>query len=220
MLARLFFDVASWYTVGIEHNLAAAHFGLAGSAILFNETCFLQQNGVSQPLMSLLVSNIDGNVAADLIQQLAITQVLGKLHHVPSASKYDISPIVPGFLDRGRNDFLDELIHTVCPVHNRSYSLDSIAQRIVGVAVAAAGHDESLACVVYYLGLAFLNEGLGSSLVAYIDVLAVFHGKGFYYLVAFSGENLAIDHEVGTIIALAAGKHTHASDNTHHCDAR
>lgn len=78
----------------------------------------------------------------------------------------------------------------------------------------------SLASVVYHLGLALLDQGFGTSLVAYIDILAVLHGKGFHHLIAFGGKNLAIHHKVGTGITLAAGKRTHADDDGHHYDAR
>ena len=72
------------------------------------------------------------------------------------------------------------------------------------MSVAAAGHYKSLACVVYHLCLAFLHVGFGTSLVAYVDVLAVLHGKGFDDLVVLGRENFAIDHKVGTRFALAA----------------
>ena len=68
------------------------------------------------------------------------------------------------------------------------------------VGVAASGHHKALAGVVHHLGLAIFNIGFGASLVAYIDVLAVCHGKGFYNLVAFGSEDLTIDHKVGTIL--------------------
>ena len=67
----------------------------------------------------------------------------------------------------------------------------------MGMAVAAARHHESLADVVHHLGLTFLYIGCGTCLVAYIDVLAIFHGEGFHYLIVFGSENLAIDHKVG-----------------------
>ena len=170
--------------------------------------------------MTFLVREVDGYVAADGIQLLAGRHVLLEDEPVPAEAIDSLRTGVPCLLDGSRYDFREELFRVILVADYRSCCLDGDTRGIMGMSVAAAGHDESLACVVYYLGLAFLNEGLGASLVAYIDVLAVFHGKGFYYLVAFSGENLAIDHEVGTIIALATGKHTHASDNTHHCDAR
>ena len=34
----------------------------------------------------------------------------------------------------------------------------------------------------HHLSLAFLNKSLGTFLIAYIDVLAVFHCECFYYL--------------------------------------
>ena len=49
--------------------------------------------------------------------------------------------------------------------------------------VATARHHKPLAGIVHHLGLAFFDIGLGTRLVAYIDVLAVLHGKGFHNLV-------------------------------------
>jgi len=45
------------------------------------------------------------------------------------------------------------------------------------------------------------------------------HLSVFCHLTALCSEYLAIDHKVGTVITLAASKHTHAYDYTHHCDA-
>ena len=70
----------------------------------------------------------------------------------------------------------------------------------MGVAVTAAGHHKTLACIIDHFGLTCLNIGLSTFLVAYINVLAVFHRKGFNDLIVFGSENLAIDHEVGTFI--------------------
>ena len=66
--ASLFLHVASRYAVSIQHNFTAAHFRLAGRTVLFDETCLLQQDGVGKTLVSFLVSEIDGDVTADLIQ--------------------------------------------------------------------------------------------------------------------------------------------------------
>ncbi len=86
------------------------------------------------------------------------------------------------------------------------------------VAIAATGHHKTLVAVVYHLSLALFYEGPGSRLIAYIDILAVLHCKGFYNLIAIGGENLAIDYKVGTAILFATGLHTHADDCTHNSD--
>ena len=155
--------------------------------------------------MAFLIKKVDGDITAHLIQQLAIAQVFGELHHLPATAENEIDSCVLCLLDSSRNDLLDELVHISLPAHDCSYALDGIAKRIVRVTIAATGHDESLAGVVYHLGLALLNIGFGSSLVAYIDILAVLHSEGFNNLISLRSENLAIDHKVGTIVVFAAG---------------
>ena len=86
--------------------------------------------------------------------------------------------------------------------------------------IAATGHDESLTSVVHHLGFAFLYKGFGSRLVTNIDILTVLHSEGFNNLIALGGVNLAIDHEVGTFITLAADEQPHTKDDTHHYDER
>ena len=65
------------------------------------------------------------------------------------------------------------------------------------VTVAAAGHLKALVGVVHYFGLACLNKWFGAFLVAYIDILAVLHGKRFNNLIVFGSKDLTIDHEIG-----------------------
>ena len=100
---------------------ATAHFRLASRAVLFDETGLLEQDGVGQTFMTFLVGEIDGNVATDLIQHLAVTQVLGELHHIPATAKYNRGTIVLGLLDCSGNDFLEELVHISVAAHDCSY---------------------------------------------------------------------------------------------------
>ena len=88
------------------------------------------------------------------------------------------------------------------------------------MAVAAARHHKPLASIVHYLGLTFLYVGFGSCLVAHIDVLAILHGESFCQLTTLGGEDFTIDHEIGTGVVLATGKHTHTDDSSHHYDTR
>ena len=90
----------------------------------------------------------------------------------------------------------------------------------MGVTVAAAWYHQPLVGIVHHLGLALFYKGFGSRLVAYIDILAVLHGKGLYHLVALGGVNLAIDHKVGSRFAVATGEHAQSGSHTDGCDER
>ena len=170
--------------------------------------------------MTFLVGKVDGNIAADLIQQLAITQVFRELHHLPTATKNGIGSRILSLLNRSRNDFLEELVHICLPTHHCSYALDGIAERIVGVTIAAARHHKTLSAIVHHLGLTLFHKGCGSSLVAYIDILAILHGKGLNNLVTLGGIDLSIDHEVGARLIATTGQHPQSKDDSQHCENR
>jgi hypothetical protein len=70
----------------------------------------------------------------------------------------------------------------------------------MGMSITTARHHKPLSCIVHHLGLAISDISFGTRLVAYINVLAVLHGKCLYNLIAFGSEDLAVDHEVGTIL--------------------
>ena len=82
--------------------------------------------------------------------------------------------------------------------------------------IAAARHHKTLSGVIHHLGLSLFHEDFGSRLVTDIDILAVLHSKGFHNLAAVGSEDLAIDHEVGSGLAIAANEHSHADDYAHH----
>ena len=70
----------------------------------------------------------------------------------------------------------------------------------MGMSITTARHHKALSCIVHHLSLSFFDISFGTSLVADIDVLAILHGKGFHNLITFGSEDLAVDHEVGTIL--------------------
>ena len=163
--------------------------------------------------MAFLVGKVDGNIAADGIQLLAGRHIVLKGHQIPPLAEYRFCSIVSCFLDRSGYDFLQELFGTVFITDNRSYGLDGIAKCIVGVTITAAWHYKTLVGVVHHFGLTLFHKGFGSRLVAYIDILTVLHGKGFYHVVALGGVNLTIDHEVGSGLAVTTGQYSHRAAN-------
>ena len=170
--------------------------------------------------MAFLVGKVDGNVTADGIQLLTGRHVVFKGHQIPALTEDGLSVIVLCLFDGCRNDFFQEFLWTVLITNDGSYRLDGIAQRIVGVSVAAAGHHKTLSAIVHHLGLTLFHKGFGSSLVTYINILAVLHGKGLNNLVTLGGIDLSIDHEVGTVVTLATGKQPHSNHDAHHGDER
>ena len=69
----MFLDIAGRYTIGIQYNLTSAYFSFTSGAILLDETSLFQQDGVCQSLVTFLIGKVDGNIAANGIQLLAVT---------------------------------------------------------------------------------------------------------------------------------------------------
>ena len=141
--------------------------------------------------MAFLIGKIYGNIAANGIQLLAGRHVVLEVQKAPAEAEDGLCAVILCFFDGSRHDFRQELLRIIFQSHNRSDALYGIAHRIVCKTVAAARHHKPLAGIVHHLGLAFFDIGLGTRLVAYIDVLAVLHGKGFHHLITHSRRSVA-----------------------------
>ena len=195
----MFFQETGRRAVGTHHNLAATDIlvFLEHRAVGLHDAGFNQTNGVRNALVALIVGKVDRNIAADSIQLLASRNMVSEGVVIPTETEDDRRLGFTSLLDGGGKYLVQERVGR-SPEDHRTDDRQGNTSRIMRVTVATARHHQALASIVHYLGLAGFNESLGSCLVAYIDVLAVLHGKGFDNLIVLGSENLAIDHEVCT----------------------
>ena len=166
--------------------------------------------------MAFIIQEIHGNITADGIQLLAGRQIVLEVQVIPALAEDGRSPCLLRFLNRLGDNLCQELVWVSIKRNRCTDCLEGMPQHVMGVTVAATRDHKTFAGIVHHLGLALLNKDFGSLLVTYIDILTVFHGKGFYNLIAFRSEYLTINHKVGAGLFLAAGKHSHAEDDAHH----
>ena len=168
--------------------------------------------------MAFIIEEVHGNIAADGVQLLAGRQIVFEVQVIPALPEDRCCTTRPGFLDGCGDNLRQELLGIDIIIYRRADCLEGMSQHVVCMTIATTGHHKPLACIVHYLGLTLFDKGFGSRLVANIDVFAILHGKGLYYLVILRCEYLTINHEIGTRLPHAAGKHAHADDDAHQHD--
>ena len=134
--------------------------------------------------MTFIVGKVDGDITADGIQLLAGRYIFHEGDVIPAKAEDARCSCLASLLDGSGDSLCQELVGSQ-PNGYRTDDRQGNAHRIMCMTVTAARHHKTLAGIVHNLSLAFLNKSLGTFLIAYIDVLAVFHCECFYNLIVF-----------------------------------
>ena len=184
-------------SVGADLDHAAAEFFFQHRAVFLHNARVDQHQGVRYGLVAFIVQEVNGNIAANGVNFLAGRDMGLEARKIPALAKDRFRAAFPCLLDGGGKDFRHELLRIRVHIHHGADRLQGVAQHIMGVAVAAAGHHKPLPGVVHHFGLAVFHKIFGALPVADIDIFAVLHGKRFFNPVVFGREYLAVDNEVG-----------------------
>ena len=193
----IFFQEAGWCAIGTHHDLAATDILilLEHRTVGGHNACLDQHQGIRQALVAFIIGKVNRNITADGIQLLAGRNLVHEGDVIPTEAEDARRICFTSFLDGSGNDFFHERFRIFTNGY-RSDNRQGNTYRIMCVTITATGHHKSLGGIVHHLGLACFNKCFDAFLVAYIDILTIFHRKGFDNLIVFGSENLTIDHKV------------------------
>ena len=184
--ASLLFQETGRRAVLTHHDLTATDIliPLQYGAVFLHDTSLDQHQGVCQALVTFIVGKVDGDITADGIQLLTGGYIFHKGDVIPAKAEDGRRSCLASLLNGSGDSLCKELVGSQ-PNGYRSDDRQGNTHRIMCMTVTAARHHKTLAGIVHNLSLAFLNKSLSTFLVAYIDVLAVFHCECFYNLIVF-----------------------------------